>query len=80
MWSGFILLQQFSDLMSRMCKCMQDSYNVNHEVERKKALNTIFSQSRQQDREDAKVFFLTWVPTRGVELDLSVTRILCFPS
>jgi hypothetical protein len=59
---------------------MQDSYNVNHEVERKKALNTIFSQSRQQDREDAKVFFLTWVPTRDVELDLSVTKILCFPS
>lgn len=59
---------------------MQDSYNVNHEVERKKALNTIFSQSRQQDREDAKVFFLTWVPTRDVELDLSFTKILCFPS
>jgi len=33
----------------------KDSYNVNHEVERKKALNTIFSQSRQQDREDAKI-------------------------
>lgn len=34
---------------------MQDSYNVNHEFERKKALNIILSQSRQQDREDAEV-------------------------
>ncbi|KAG0568337.1 hypothetical protein M758_6G010600 [Ceratodon purpureus] len=33
----------------------KDSYNVNHEVERKKALNIILSQSRQQDREDAEV-------------------------
>lgn len=34
---------------------LQDSYNVNYEVERKKALNIILSQSRQQDREDAEV-------------------------
>ncbi|XP_024379612.1 SWR1-complex protein 4 isoform X2 [Physcomitrium patens] len=33
----------------------KDSYNVNHEVDRKKALNIILSQSRQQDREDAEV-------------------------
>jgi DNA methyltransferase 1-associated protein 1 len=33
----------------------KDSYNVNYEVERKKALNIILSQSRQQDREDAEI-------------------------
>lgn len=37
---------------------IQDSYNVNYEVERKKALNIILSQSRQQDREDAEVILV----------------------
>lgn len=41
---------------------IQDSYNVEHEVQRKKALNIMLSQSRKQDREEEAVsLVLYWI-------------------
>ena len=50
---------------------MQDSYNVSHEIERKRALNIILSQSRQQDREDVQVLLLL----QPVQLYLGITLV-----
>jgi hypothetical protein len=38
-----------------ICVLWQDTYNTAYEVDRKRALGIILSQSRQQDHEDAKV-------------------------
>jgi hypothetical protein len=39
-----------------ICVLWQDTYNTAYEVDRKRALGIILSQSRQQDHEDAKVY------------------------
>ncbi|KAJ6815997.1 putative SWR1-complex protein 4 [Iris pallida] len=34
---------------------VKESYNMGHEIERKRALSTVFSQSKQQERRDAEI-------------------------
>lgn len=38
---------------------MQEPYNVSHEVERKRALSMVLSQTKQQERRDAEVGILS---------------------
>jgi len=34
---------------------LQESYNMAHEMERKRALSSLFSQTKQQEKKDAEV-------------------------
>lgn len=66
-WSSWISIS-FERSMKLLCKltfCMiflflyiKDPYNVSQEIERKRALSMVLSQTKQQERKDAEVLIL----------------------
>lgn len=39
---------------------LQDQYNFSQEIERKRALSMVLSQTKQQERKDAEVNIILW--------------------